>query len=656
MNSQQPPLTLYDGISLTLKTFHNNPSWAAGRFPIPVQEFMLMEDIFYLLLGIPSCRLLKLFTSPPPSQSPNNYQKQHQDAAINYTYEVDETINATLVDSIKPMLLIAGCYSKLESFVERNITSGNGRILQSFCSVLSVQLQEFREQVVSLEQRFQSGTLGLQQLSLDLQSHSRRLSVICCFVHQTTLMGANGSRGGSIIRRLEGVILSHRGDQSMVSMLDSLLQGSIKPFFKALSLWICSGQLPDGNGVDFFIRERSSLDPISLESDTTKSSSSSSILSPFILLEDCVPLLLESSGLVMKIIQTGAYQRIFLGLKHSSASQAPAEVKEAPFFKWDHRVILSIVDGRLGEVNSRLMHSLLKDNCLATNLRRCKRFFLGQNGDIQSSFLDLLSSKPGKHHTWDQVEAAWDEAVRGCPLPVDDLNLVSCYRSSLSLSDQLNMISGGAGNLGVVSAPKHREFLDLFSLKIKFSFPESLIFSPESLSKYELIFRLRLRLLSISKGLERMSLKSGLKRQMLNAIGAIQQYLIFEVCEPLWDSLLESLTNASSLDVIMSLHCKFLDSCLRQAMLTNGKLMNLLTTILDLCSTYTNAPLSVGEDQWSSAMKTFLEGLQYHSSKDYDYYLGSLFSRLDMNGFYYSSNYGKSFGSSGGGGMAAMTS
>ena len=146
---------------------------------------------------------------------------------------------------------------------------------------------------------------------------------------------------------------------------------------------------------------------------------------------------------------------------------------------------------------------------------------------------------------------------------------------------------------------------------------------------------------------------------MINAISAIQQYLIFEVCEPLWDSLLESLTNALSLDIIISLHCKFLDSCLRQAMLTNSKLMNMLTVVLDLCSKYTKSPSSVGEQEWSTTMKTFLEGLQYHSSKDYDYYLGSLFSRLDMNGFYYSSNYGVKDGmlinSRGEGGMATTS-
>jgi gamma-tubulin complex component 2 len=262
------------------------------------------------------------------------------------------------------------------------------------------------------------------------------------------------------------------------------------------------------------------------------------------------------------------------------------------------------------------------------------------------------------------VRSSWENIQKASYAHRDDFLRVQCYQTELGLWEHLGRIT----NDGAREEPNHShdslQGLDLFSLQVKFDFPDTLIFDANILAKYELIFRLLFRIVDLTREISRSPKFSSkthhsvvrrfqlLRRQMLHFLQNIHQYLSYEVLEPSWHSLDESITRATGLDEILQVHSKFLDSCLRQAMLTNSKLMRILNLLFNQCSRLAGlkildlespedaSRLSSITSEFNKMIRMFLEALQYFSSRDYDYHLGNLFSRIDYNSFYYATSYG----------------
>lgn len=107
------------------------------------------------------------------------------------------------------------------------------------------------------------------------------------------------------------------------------------------------------------------------------------------------------------------------------------------------------------------------------------------------------------------------------------------------------------------------------------------------------------------------------------------------------------------MDKLVAVHANYLDSILRECMLTNSKLVNLMhvlfSTASQFCEYYdTLETLHIQENteeillkqaqnlnnNFTRNLRLFLEAIQYYSARDGDYYLGSLYQRLDYNSFY----------------------
>ena len=291
-----------------------------------------------------------------------------------------------------------------------------------------------------------------------------------------------------------------------------------------------------------------------------------------------------------------------------------------------------------------------------------------ENSDLFSSFLDechLELVKPASGMIWERVQAAWECAAQQSSAPEEVASgRFALVRADLALSVQLQRIIN-AEVKGDKTLPsqvndqsKVTSAVDLLSLTVNFEFPFTVIFGREILSKYELLFRFLLRLIFLER--ELISLppitftKSFciLRRQMLHLIQNVRQYLIFEVIEAGWSSFLSKIQAAIGLDEILHLHTGFIDSCLRQSMLSNAKLLQILNLLFTQCNRLLSIhPHSDGEfnvkvstigGTFCKGMKTLLEALQYYSSRDYDYHLGTLFSRLDYNSFYFANSFGAS--------------
>lgn len=111
------------------------------------------------------------------------------------------------------------------------------------------------------------------------------------------------------------------------------------------------------------------------------------------------------------------------------------------------------------------------------------------------------------------------------------------------------------------------------------------------------------------------------------------------------------------MDKLIALHTNYLDTILRECMLTNSKLVNLMhalfSTASQFCDFYAalenmniqsnNEEIVLKQaqslsDNFSKNFRLFLEAIQYYSARDGDYYLGNLFQRLDYNSFHTNNN------------------
>ncbi len=630
---------------IRLQTFQNDFEWRAAKFELPLQEILIMEDLLYLLLGLSGRYVVK-------------------DSSEENAFLVDESLSPSIVESIVPILR-AGCsFDYLERFAATNVLFSDGRICQAFSARIRQLLQEFRQVVVMLERKFNSGSLGLQQFGFHLQPFERNLQVLSATVRT---INEQRLRGGSILVLLERSIGQHSGDKAIRSMLEDLLVKCAAPFLDMLSGWLQSGLLDDPCG-EFMIRPRNDRDPILYGSEAY------SLTLRFLAVPENMPSICQAA--MGKIVQIGAFHNILKGYAGDPEDYTGNSLESALLY--DQRRIGAIVERCFANVNRRMLGELLAQDRLISALKVCKRYYFMENADLINSFLDAHRKdldRPASAVIAEHIQSGWESTQRSFPLFMEDIERLECYQADLSLPDQLQRI------ISASDAPKSQPHeqgprgLDLFSIRVKFDFPDTLIFNGESLAKYELIFRLLFRLADLSrslstvpaapiKGHARGGTTKGfllLRRQMLHLVQNVQQYLSYDVFEPNWAKLTEAIRRASGMDTIMQVHNAFIDSCLRQAMLTNSKLVQLITLLFTNCSrlhalqgeswndaSEMQAKVGALQSSFNKTMRMFLEALQYYSSRDYDYHLGTLFSRLDYNSYYYSSSFGADLAPGGG--------
>lgn len=263
-------------------------------------------------------------------------------------------------------------------------------------------------------------------------------------------------------------------------------------------------------------------------------------------------------------------------------------------------------------------------------------------------------SKPASSAIWERVVTCWDSAVDAY-VPEAEVCAIRVIKESLGLTQQLQRIIGADPNLDT-RAHEGEEYapqcVEMVCLEANFEFPYNILLNKENLSKYNILFRFLLRLVFLHSAMAQMKPHKLnkqfclLRRQMLVFLESLHQYLVNDVIQSRWKLLSEGISGCRGLEEILSLHVEFLDSCLRQSMLTNGKLLKILNILFCHCSRAIEIGRAGLEDpntldkvsstlaSFGRDMLSFMEALQYFSSRDYDYHLGTLFSRMDINSGY----------------------
>jgi gamma-tubulin complex component 2 len=297
-------------------------------------------------------------------------------------------------------------------------------------------------------------------------------------------------------------------------------------------------------------------------------------------------------------------------------------VKDVPRYFDDIR-FLDNINNAYAVANKSLLKLLLANYALPARLRSLKHYFFLDQSDFFSSFLELGTSelrKPVDNVNTSKLQSLLDIVLRqpGSVAARDPFKEdVKVEMNKISLIESLTRVVNISGmeldeafpNPTSQSTETEKVAIGFTSLQLDYSvpFPVSLVISRKTIWRYQALFRYLLSLRYLEQQLvaswqiqnraATWSHQSSsreveiwkrsvftLRARMLNFVQQLFYFCTSEVIEPNWQAFMEKLNGkedenggskliVSTVDELMRDHVDFLDTCLKECMLTNSKLL-----------------------------------------------------------------------------------
>lgn len=427
-------------------------------------------------------------------------------------------------------------------------------------------------------------------------------------------------KGGNVLRLLTERLSLMSGDPTARTLLQNLLRDASRPYMHMLNEWLHHGAIKDPHA-EFLIKEQKSIKREKLEDDYTDEYWEKR----YTIRDNEVPPQLE--GVKDKVLLAGKYLNV---VRECGGVDISKEVKDVPL-SFDDPQFLDNVNGAYAHANSSLLSLLVTTHALPARLRSMKHYFFLDRSDFFTYFLDLSASelrKPAKAVNVSKLQSLLDLVLR----QPGTVAAQDAFKEDVKV--QMNEVGLTKFLMGVVnvrgidqdatdetmeryqtpatqSATEEDSKMTGFeALEFKFSvpFPLSLVISIKTVLRYQILFRylLSLRHLEgllvnswedhhkvlswIHKGadpkLERWKRRAWtLRARMLVFVQHFTYYCTAEVIEPNWQTLMTRVNGCEAnnadgsksanrtVDELMEDHVDFLDTCLKECMLMNPKLL-----------------------------------------------------------------------------------
>lgn len=435
-------------------------------------------------------------------------------------------------------------------------------------------------------------------------------------------------KGGNVLGLLTERLATFSGDPATRALLQTLLREASRPYMSMLNEWLHHGGIKDPHG-EFLIKEQKGIKREKLEEDYTDEYWEKR----YTIRENEVPPQLESVR--DKVLLAGKYLNVVRECGGVDVSKA---VKDVPKTFDDPR-FLDNVNGAYSYANASLLNLLLTENSLTTRFRSLKHYFFLDRSDFFSYFLELSSSelrKPAKNVNESKLQSLLDLVLRqpasiaaqdpykeDVKVKMNKIGLTKWLMQVVSVSgiDQDNPDGGIEKYQTPTIQPAEEEKdivgFDALELDYMVPFPLSLVISRKTVLRYQLIFRYLLSLrhlegLLVTSWHDQQKVlgwrhKSSdprlelwkrrawtLRAKMLVFVQQLLYFCTAEVIEPNWQSLMERVNGTAAgsdtvspdgprqvnrtVDELMQDHVDFLDTCLKECMLTQAKLLKVRMT------------------------------------------------------------------------------
>ncbi|KAL2177221.1 Spc98 family-domain-containing protein [Thermothelomyces heterothallicus CBS 202.75] len=445
------------------------------------------------------------------------------------------------------------------------------------------------------------------------------------------MTGKKICKGGVVLGIITQRLESMSGDPAARALLTSLLRDASRPYMQMLNEWLHHGAINDPHS-EFLIKEQRSIRRERLEEDYTDEYWDRR----YTIRDHDVPPQLE--GVKHKVLLAGKYLNV---VRECGGVDVSTQVKDVPT-SFDDSRFLDNVNQAYAHANESLMRLLLTAHGLPARLRSLKHYFFLDPSDYFSYFLELGASelrKPVKSVNTAKLQSLLDLVLRqpGSVVSLDPFKEdVKVEMNEITLTKSLQRVVNITGieqgetlqpltsNQPPPEGDKNANGFTSLQLDYAVPFPVSLVISRKTIWRYQALFRYLLSLRHLESQLSTTwqthtrafvwSYKSSapsleiwkrrvwtLRARMLVFVQQLLYFCTAEVIEPNWQSLMARLRGndgsgsatgvTRTVDELMQDHVDFLDTCLKECMLTNSKLLRIHSKLMQTCTvfaTYTN--------------------------------------------------------------------
>ncbi|KAJ6030644.1 uncharacterized protein N7446_000293 [Penicillium canescens] len=441
-------------------------------------------------------------------------------------------------------------------------------------------------------------------------------------------------KGGNILRLLTERLATFSGDPTTKTLLQTLLRDASRPYMTMLNEWLHHGGIKDPHA-EFLVKEQKWIKREKLEEDYTDEYWEKR----YTIRDNEVPPQLTSVR--EKVLLAGKYLNV---VRECGGVDISKEVKDVPKTLDDPR-FLDNVNAAYTYANASLLNLLVTKNSLNIRFRSLKHYFFLDRSDFFSYFLELGSSelrKPARVVNEGKLQslldivlrqpgsiAAQDQFKEDVKVRMNKIGLTKWLMQVVNVSgiNQENPEASFEKQQAAHSADEDKDILGFDALELDYSvpFPLSLVISRKTVLRYQLIFRhlLSLRHLetllvtswsdqnkvtswrhkSSDRRLEIWKRRAwNLRAKMLVFVQQLLYFCTAEVIEPNWVGLMERVEKVHkeasevtendmkqvnrTVDELMQDHVDFLDTCLKECMLTQAKLLKIHSKLVTCCTMF----------------------------------------------------------------------
>ncbi|KAJ3326202.1 Gamma-tubulin complex component 2 [Boothiomyces sp. JEL0866] len=614
------------------------------------QESLIIEDLLYVLLGIEG-----------------EYIKRTKGG-----HAVNPELDPSLAELINKILPICTYLTAIERFIEDHIAFEYGKCHHALAACLRQIVQEYYILVAQLEhQAHTDKRFSLQKLIYYIKPTLETFTNIYLMIEN--IEEQKPSRSQSILNnenilKIGGTLLSFLADRMVVlggnteakKLYSHLLKETAKPYFEMIEQWVCNGVLEDPYN-EFMIQQKRNLNKEILKEDYNDLYWEQR----YTLDMDNIPTFLQPFK--DKILTAGKYLNVLRECNQNIKEINKDELSKVQIHGLSDALkivqgerLLKTIDLGYAISNETLLNLFRKDYHLMDRLQSMKTFFLLDQSDYVTHFLDLAYEHlnlPAKEVSITKIVSLLELVVRTPSTTCssdpnrDDLSAELC---SISLFDQLMKINSMVG----IDMKKHLQNLrsgksfdikeslsqaspdhfagvsggpllgiDAFAVTFSVSFPLSLVLNMKVMTKYQMLFRHLLKckvlerllgsnwlnetkLLTSKKSFSAIEKKilmhmTALRGKMLHFIHQVIFFMFFEVINPHWDQMIADLKKAVTVDELIKKHDDFLDTCLKECMLTNTKLIAIFSSLITTCHSFVKFSEYITESFTSDKMDSF---------------------------------------------------
>jgi len=521
-------------------------------------------------------------------------------------YSLDKNISLPTHQRSVVMKLceVGWLYGQVHSFTEKQAgETSYGLVGHSFVTALREELTEYYRLLAALEHNVRDGHVTLLQLGIWTRQPMARLKLLVEIVDMVGM-----ARGGALATQLYTFL--SQGDPDMRGCVATLLSACCRPLYTMLLRWILDGTLEDPHN-EFFICGEPGIQGEAIWHHK------------YTIRKAMIPRFLSMSW-AKKILSTGKSINFLNSVcKDNSLVEGRASVisqlemmDPATLFGGDlDSPLLETIDQLYKSTSMHVLDVMFGKFQLMDHMGALRKYMLLGQGDIMRFLLDLLESELSQPATQlypHNLAGILETAIRGTNTQYEQQEILE--RLDVRL---LEIQPGDTG-------------WDVFSLDYKVIGPIGVVFTPDTMTQYLMLFNTLWRakrmewvlsctwkkLASLHKMARQivelapvLHLANLVASEMIHFVHQMAYYITFEVMECGWDALIKQINLAESLDEVISAHDEFLCTLVSRALLDerSREILTQLRAIYDRILEFQTIANKIHDDAMAEVEKVIID-------------------------------------------------